>query len=329
MTTLDDYDILATLGKGAFGVVYKVRRKDAEPSSPPIALKVVDINPSQKHVVTATENEIEKLVKLASPTCNPFVICYYGSSHYDTIIPGREVTRFLIEMELIEGEEMSDYVDRLWDEKDSDTVYYYLLLIAKDILKGLRYTHNKNIIHNDIKLENIMIDKNNVPRIVDYGLACGVAGTQEWNRYESKYCKNNGGTPDYIAPEFFTLGVRLPASDLWALGIVLYIAATKDEYPFNIGEYDTIQEIFYKIRTQTPAKLNTSNSQLNDLVNGLLEKDPAKRLTGDDALYMLKTIQKKVQAPEIMSSRVRTNLGSFQDMGPAQMRRAMSSFMLL
>lgn len=332
--TLDDYDVLDILGQGQFGKVYKVKRKDADLETPPIALKTIDINPDQTDIIETTKNEVEILKELSIPECNPFVICYYGSSHYDTVVEGKPVTRFLIEMELIDGEEMADYVTKLWDEKSKEMVYYYLLLIGKDILQGLAYTHDNDIIHNDIKLKNIMIDKENVPRIVDYGLSCTVVGTKEWGRYESKYCKSNGGTPDYVPPEFFIKDVRLPASDLWALGISLYIAATKNGYPYSEVDDDIgIQELFRIIRDGEPTKLNTDNQQLNDLVNGLLTKDPAKRLTAAKGLEMLENIPKpdsgRVPAPKIETSQIKTDLGSFRDMGPAQRRRVMSSFIML
>lgn len=329
--TLDDYDIMKTLGQGQFGKVYKVKRKGDRPEDPPIALKVIDIEPRQQNIIDNTENEVKRLKELSNPDCNPFVICYYNSYHYDTEKYEEPITRFLIEMELVDGVEMDEYVKKLWREKSEEMVYYYLLLIAKDILQGLAYTHDNNIIHNDIKLENIMIDKNNIPRIVDYGLACTMNGSLDLDKLYTKYCKSNGGTPDYVPPEFLNQRTRLPASDLWALGIGLYIAATKNGYPYDIDEYTGIEEVFTKIQDDIPAKLNTSNDQLNSLVNGLLTKDPANRLTVEEGLELLDNIPKpgsRVPAPEITATSIQTEIGSFQDMQPTK-RQMMSSFILM
>ncbi len=278
---LKDYLIIKKIGKGGFGEVYKAQRRSDDKI---IALKVIHVPNEKLHLIEKTIEEIDTLKTLSVPTCNPFVICYYNSYYNPS------VRQFLVEMELVEGQEMQEYVDNLWDNKTSEEVYYYLLLIAKDLLNGLKYTHNKGIIHNDIKFENIMIDTKNVPRIIDYGLACNIIGTNDLG----KYCTSNGGTVIYIAPEYLSRGVRLPSSDLWALGILLYMAATKFQYPFYNIDLNTNNTniILDGISMYLPMKLNTSNQQLDNLVNGLLVKDPSKRLTVDQALAMLSTIQK-------------------------------------
>ena len=281
MTTINDYVLEKELGSGQFGTVYKAIRKSDNKT---IALKVIDIPPNQSHLIEKTQEEIETLKTLATPECNPFVICYYRSS-YDKINK-----RFLVEMELVNGETMNNYVKRLWRDNVSKKVYYYLLLIAKDLLKGLEYTHNKGIIHNDIKPENIMIDTTNTPRIVDYGLSCTVVGTNQWG----KYCQSNGGTPDYVAPEYLEHDIRLSASDLWALGVTLYQAATDGDFPLNVKPHHSVTTVFNRILSTEPSKLSTKNNQLNELVNGLLIKDPTKRLTAKQALVLLANIDKPV-----------------------------------
>ena len=283
--TLADYEIIEQLGSGVFEKLYKVQRK---PHNKNIALKVIDIQASKPDLVEATKKEIETLKKLADPECNPFVICYYDS-YYDS-----EKEQFLIEMELIEGKDMGNYVDNLWDNKSEEMVYYYILLIGKDLLQGLKYTHDKYIIHNDIKPDNIMIDRKNVPRIIDYGLSCNSIQIGK-----DKLCTSNGGTPNFIAPEYLSEDLRFPASDLWALGISLYESATQGEYPFEVDKSGAIKELFNTIRDDEPKKLATSNSQLNDLVNGLLTKDYTKRLTADQGLAMLKNIPKPKEPSEL------------------------------
>jgi serine/threonine protein kinase len=282
---LKDYVIISELGKGGFGVVYKAKRKS---DNKVVALKVIHVPKEKLHLIEKTKEEIDTLQTLSVPTCNPFVICYYNSYYNPS------VRQFLIEMELVEGQDMEEYANNLWDTKKPEEVYYYLLLIAKDLLNGLKYTHDKGIIHNDIKLENIMIDTNNVPRIIDYGLACNIIGTNDLG----KYCVSHGGTVLYIAPEYLTREIRLPATDLWALGIVLYMAATEFQYPFYNVDLRTsnINIILDAISSYVPMKLNTSNQQLNNLVNSLLVKDPSKRLTVDQALAMLSTIRKPAES---------------------------------
>lgn len=270
-----DYEILKELGEGSFGKVYKaIRKSDGQV----IALKIIDITPSNEHLIDVTQNEIETLKNLSNPACNPFVICYYDS-FYDS-----DQKQFLIEMELIDGKEMFDYVLDYHNTKpySIDTWYYYILLIAKDLVNGIKYNNAKGIIHNDIKLENIMIEKDTfLPKIIDYGLACNIQNSAVWN----KYCKTNGGTPGYIAPEYVNHGIRLPESDLWALGVLLFISAT-GTMPFNKS---TFRQTLNSIRDDRIV-LDTDNELLNTIVNGLLIKNYRNRLSLEKLEKLLKNI---------------------------------------
>ena len=342
---IDNYDIDKMIGQGGFGKVYKARRKS---DGKVIALKVIDISKGDEGSLELTKAEVEYLKTLSFPECNPFVICYYDSKYDETN------KKFFVEMELIEGKTMNQYFTDLWAEgKSTDVIYYYLLLAALDIAKGLQYTHAKGIIHNDFKLDNVMIDTNNVPRIIDYGLACSTINKQ------NMFCVGGGGTPDYLTPEFIMTEKRYPSSDMWALGISLYIAATKGQYPYNVGV--SIMDVYDALEYDEPKRLNISNNQLNDLVNGLLVKDPTKRLTADQVIFMLKSIERpkslsdrqplpennrpennrpennkpennkpennrpENNKPENNGTGVKTSVGSFEFMTPAQM----SSFLML
>ncbi len=272
---IQDYEIIKKLGSGAFGKVYKVKKKS---NGEIIALKVIEIPETKPNLAEQTDKELEFLKTLSEDGCNPYVICYKGG-FYD-----KQNNKYFVEMELINGSEMGKFAEELRKNQDNEVLYYYLLLIADKIAEGLQYSHEKGIIHNDIKLSNIMVDDTNIPRIIDYGLACTTGRGMEG------YCVSNSGSPSYIPPEFFNKGSkRYPASDLWALGISLYEAAT-GKYPYNIRPNIPVKELFSIIKNQKPAKLNTSNQQLNNLVNGLLVIEINKRLTSQQVMNMLQDI---------------------------------------
>jgi serine/threonine-protein kinase len=269
---LNDYLITKTLGSGAYGTVYEAINLEGRK----IALKVINIPSDNPSFIKHTEQELKNLQKLSVPFCNPHVICYYGGYVDDN--------KFLIEMELIQGIELDKFVNRLKKTKSPQMVYYYLLLIAKDIADGLKFSHEKGIIHNDIKPSNIMVDKNNVLKIIDYGMSCYSPSVR------NKECVRSGGTPYYMAPEYIAKNmISYPVSDMWSLGITLYYLAT-NTYPFQYTGNESNFEIFYITEDRVPAELNTSNPQLNNLVNGLLVKDPAKRLTASAVIKMLNVI---------------------------------------
>lgn len=277
--TIKDYDDLIEIGKGSFGVVYKAKRKsDSTNPEQTVALKIINIPKLHRRVIDVTKKEISYLKTLSKPNCNPFVICYYDS-YYD-----EERQQFLIEMEYIEGKNMHQFIDEIRENNPDEVVYYYLLLIAKDVTQGLKYIHNNGIIHNDIKPENIMIDSSFTPRIIDFGLSCAITNIIK------NYCKAEGITPWYVPPEYLENKNRFPASDMWALGVTLYKTAT-EEYPYKLSR-EKVKELFSKIQTENPNKLNTTNEQLNEIVNNLLVKDVQKRLTADDLLKKLEIIKR-------------------------------------
>ena len=262
------------LGSGGFGSVYKAKR---DSDGKIIALKIIDIPKNKPNLVRLVKNEIQHLKLLSVPECNPFVICYYDS-HFN-----EDKSKVYIEMELVEGKDMSKFIVELRSKNTLGTVYYYLLLIAKDIAEGLKYIHSKGIVHNDIKPQNIVIDNNFIPRIVDVGVSCFML--------IPGYCKGKSGTARYFAPEYFLENKRFPASDMWALGVTLYLEVTKS-YPYNFPSGSTVKDVFKIIKTEDPKKINTSNQQLNNVVNGLLTKDRTKRLTAQGVIDMLEVIPK-------------------------------------
>lgn len=109
---------------------------------------------------------------------------------------------------------------------DGDLVKYFKFnpLLEEDnlkkffykILKGIDYLHENQIIHRDLKLDNILIDKNMNPKICDFGIS------SEYD--ETKNIIDTGGTPAYLSPEVIKAeGNVCPKSDIWSLGVLLYL----------------------------------------------------------------------------------------------------------
>jgi len=301
-----DYEIIKKIGSGAFGTVYQARRNS---DNKLIALKVINIPKGKENLVDISYKEVEYLKKLSDPTCNPFTICYYDS-YYNS-----DSNQFFIEMEYIDGTDMFDFVMRAKSGNYVKLYHYLLLLIAKDLAIGLKYIHSKDLIHNDIKLENIMIDEEYTPRIIDFGLACHTRSKENLG----KYCVNTGGTPWYLSPEYFESNIRTPASDMWALGVTLYTAVT-GEYPYEVESGD-IQELFSKIINTEPPKLNTSNEQINDIVNGLLNKNPNQRYTADDLIRKLEIIPKPAVYPFVPQVTTDSNMLQLESKQTPQKQR--------
>lgn len=274
---MNNYDLLQLLGSGSYGKVYKALRKS---DNQIIALKIIDITDNTKQInnkqINTIKSEIDYLKTLSIPKCqNEFVICYYDS-FYDS-----ENKQYLIEMELIDGIEVDKFIKAR--PKSREERYHYLLLVALDISRGLNYIHSKNIIHNDIKPANIMIQKGTfIPKIIDFGLSCVGIDDEEIGNY----CVKNVGTPLYLAPEFFEPhGFKNPASDMWALGVMLYKMAS-GSYPFMAPDR---KQVLDKIRNAdtTYQNINTTNQLLNQVINGLLVANDTKRLTSSQVIKLI------------------------------------------
>ncbi len=274
--SIKDYEIIERLGEGAQGTVWKVRRKDKKI----IALKILSIHDEES--IETAKNELDKLQALATPECHPNIVCYYG------YVLDTDNSNLLVEMEYIEGEDLDDYAKRLRDNKEYDKLYKHLLLIAKDLIKGLICVHEKDILHNDVKPGNIRIDTSKTPKFVDFGISCYAHDSCKLGSGSSPCCRGFSGTPAFASPEMYSSETRYPQSDIWSLGMSLYESAT-GELPYNFsGLEPNLRDIFQNIVDEEPKKLHTSNPLLNKIVNKSLVKDPAKRITASGINKLLK-----------------------------------------
>jgi len=145
-----------------------------------------------------------------------------------------------------------------------------------NLIKALKYLHDNGIIHNDVKPDNIMIDNNLTPVLVDFGVSCSPKSTCSIDGVNSTCCKNVYGPNLCISPETLNNKAYFFQSDIWSLGITFYIVSTGGEYPFIYA--NNTKSLFNNIKTTDPLKLKTSNNILNNIVNRCLIKNPVSRI---------------------------------------------------
>jgi len=122
--------------------------------------------------------------------------------------------------EIIPGMEFFEYLAQNDCFKEEQAKIY-----AKHIAKTIYYLHKLNICHRDIKLENFVLDKNGMPKLIDFGFACQFSE----GKTLSKIC----GSVDYASPELWLHeNYQGPEVDIWAFGVMLYIMIT-GFLPFN------------------------------------------------------------------------------------------------
>uniref|UniRef100_A0A8C8REA8 Protein kinase C delta type n=1 Tax=Pelusios castaneus TaxID=367368 RepID=A0A8C8REA8_9SAUR len=247
--TIDSFIFHKVLGKGSFG---KVLLAELKGKNEFFAIKAL-----KKDVVLIDDDVectmVEKRV-LALAWENPFL------THLYCTIQTKDHLFFV--MEFLNG---GDLMFHIQDKGRFDL--YRATFYGAEILCGLQFLHSKGIIYRDLKLDNVMLDKEGHIKIADFGMCKeNVFGE---NR-ASTFC----GTPDYIAPEILQ-GLKYTFSvDWWSFGVLLYEMLI-GQSPFHGDDED---ELFESIRVDTPHYPRWITKESKDILEKLFERDPTKRL---------------------------------------------------
>ena len=268
------YNLIERVGKGNYGEVWK-----AELEGRVIALKTVEVG--DEKIKDIALREVRLLKQLSEPSCHPSLACMY-----DYKVEGNKL---YIEMEFIEGQTLTIFA-KTYRLQNNLKLYKLLIAVIYDICKGLEYMHGKGIIHRDIKPDNIMIDVNNNPKLIDIGLSCTTfdeKGKQETCRveYTSKEkvpcCLGYAGTPRFQAPENLLDNLSYFSSDIFALGASIYVSATgKELFP----RVNNMQQLLKATEFDPYPILSSPNLVLNSLVNNMIVKDPLNRMTAQQII---------------------------------------------
>jgi serine/threonine protein kinase len=234
------YEILKKLGSGSFGTVYKVKDHDMDEIK---ALKVIH---SDFYDDKRTMEKLRKEAKLLNTVHSPNVVRFYDIHFRDEI-------KFL-DMEYVEGQTLAD----LLIEHSEGLPEKKVIEIAKKIAEGMVAIHAKNIIHKDLKPENIMLTRDGAVKIMDFGISETFRSSK--SRLEST---SRAGTCNYMSPEH-CIGENVgKESDIWSFGMLLYELLTGRTY----YKGESTNEIHYQIEKR-PFEAGTKiGSPLRELLN--------------------------------------------------------------
>jgi len=170
---------------------------------------------------------------------------------------------FFLILEYCENGDLKNYLNfNNLNEKDVQN-------ILKQVKDGLEYLYKKKIIHRDLKLQNILLGKNNQIKIADFGFA--------------KYCDNLSqticGSPLYMAPEILNYKKYNSKADLWSFGILMY-ELLFDDIPYNPNNLNELINILKHFKYKNPNK--KISFYADDLLNKLLIKESEKRISWND-----------------------------------------------
>uniref|UniRef100_A0A3B4DZQ9 Serine/threonine-protein kinase PLK n=1 Tax=Pygocentrus nattereri TaxID=42514 RepID=A0A3B4DZQ9_PYGNA len=148
-------------------------------------------------------------------------------------------------------------------------VRYYL----RQIISGLKYLHNKGILHRDLKLGNFFVNENMDLRLGDFGLAAKLETVEQRK-------KTICGTPNYLAPEVLNRQGHGTESDVWSLGCVMYTLLCGNP-PFETLDLKETYKCIKEVRYSLPPSLSPAAQKL---IAAILQKNPSERLTLDQIL---------------------------------------------
>jgi tRNA A-37 threonylcarbamoyl transferase component Bud32 len=211
--TLDHYRILAQIGEGGMGVVYRARD---EVLNRDVALKLLAHGAIDRVGPDHLLREAQTASSLSHP--NICTIHQVGQSGED----------FYVVMELVEGRSLSDLISNTGLTMETVTRY------GTQIADALAHAHDRGIVHRDLKGSNVMVTPEGRVKVLDFGLATRLERqeisdlTISYSSLESKMV----GTLPYMAPEVLKGQKADHLSDVWALGVLLYEAAA-GQLPFR------------------------------------------------------------------------------------------------
>ncbi|MCA8926285.1 MAG: serine/threonine protein kinase, partial [Planctomycetes bacterium] len=249
--TVGPYELRAVLGRGGMGTVYRAwsPRHGRE-----VALKLCAPG-------LASAEDCARLVRearLLAGVDHPFLIGFLDAGE-------SRATPYLV-MELVEGETLASTWarDPLWDPARA-------VSLVRQLAEGAGELHRLGIVHRDLKPANVLLDRRGSPQIADLGLAGGEA--------MSRLTQTGAvvGTPAYMAPEQVMAGRLTPATDVYALGVILFQLLT-GRLPFT--GHTPLQLLTQQLEARPPsvrALCPAAGPELAALVACCLEKDPGDR----------------------------------------------------
>lgn len=278
-SAIGPYLVEQFIGQGGFAWVFAARARD---DGRPVALKVLRPRYAGDQQL---EHRFRNEARVASELRHPNIVRILDIGKTD------QVTYFAMDF----------YPDSLAARlrRDGPLSNQALIRVATDVAAGLAFAHGAGVIHRDIKADNIMFTPDGTAVITDFGIARAVSG----------YVSATGvhmtiGTPHYVSPEQAQGRVLDGRSDLYALGVTLYRAATGD-LPFRSTDWFELARMHVEEAPEPPRKKRPDlSARLERVVLRCLAKNPADRYPS---------------ARELLAE-----LGDIASLGPSQVRLAPS-----
>ena len=280
-TKVKDYVLIKSIGKGSFGEVF-LSKKQNDPKL--YAIKKINTSVlKSKNVIKYLKNEIGIMEQL----------------DHENIIKLHESLQtshnIYLVMDNINGGSLSDFLSKYKLKQGEAFPQKVIQYFVKQIVQGLIYIHSKNIIHRDLKLDNILLDfpsniKNESQnytfskiKIIDFGLSTQLSEDQKGKK---GLAKSFVGTPIYMDPVILKKYKKAGGiekfkyydekADIWSLGVITYEMLTGE----NLFKANNIDELISKVeKGDYSLEVKDLSNEIISFLNCMLQFDPNKRLS--------------------------------------------------
>ncbi len=267
--TFAHFKIVRLLGEGGMGQVYLAEDQKLHRQ---VALKLLTWKQGDDD---ERLERFQREAKTAAQVSHPNVMAIYDID-LTKDADGNDIT--YIVMEYIKGKSLADYM------KTRQGDIAAIVRLSEKIASGLAAAHKINVVHRDIKADNILVDEDDQPKILDFGLAKPVEPVQfaegDSTRTVSKELTRAGkivGTVSYMSPEQIRGEAVDTRSDIFSFGVLLYRSAT-GEFPFSgPTEVSTLAKILEARHESIRLRNEAIPLDLERIVDKCLQKDPNDR----------------------------------------------------
>ncbi|KAH7649224.1 hypothetical protein FG379_001581 [Cryptosporidium bovis] len=244
------------IGEGSFAKVYKGKNVI---TGEDIVLKAVD---KKKVKESNVYTEIEVLRRVHHPHIVQFIASFEEEDHVCLVL------------EFLGGGELFEWIAQKGAYTEEQAK-----IAMKKVLLALQWLHANNVVHRDLKTENLILEHKNCPeslKIIDFGLAASLG---------SSAMKMRCGSPGYVAPEILEDKIYTTKVDVFSIGVVLYTLLGGSP-PFPGSNMKEILKKNIQGNVQfTSSRWKNISSSVKDLIKWMMAKDPESRCSAAQAIY--------------------------------------------
>ncbi|XP_060606885.1 serine/threonine-protein kinase Nek2-like isoform X2 [Ruditapes philippinarum] len=287
-TTLDDFEVLSTIGTGSYGTCKKIERKK---DGKILVWKELDYGSMTETEKQMLVSEVNLLRELKSP---------YIVRYYDRIIDRARTTIYIV-MEYCKGGDLSTIIAKNKREGaylDEEFIWKILIQLTLALQECHQRKNGRAVLHRDMKPANVFLDTDKNVKLGDFGLARVL-------HHETSFANTYVGTPYYMSPELVNNMAYNEKSDIWSMGCVLYELCAL--HPPFIASNQT--ELNRKIRIGDFSRIPVRYSDdLNTVIGKMLHVEVSKRLSIEELLEYPLVSQKRIKLERKMSGQQHTSI---------------------